>query len=66
MNPVVLELAELDFNVVQGMFKGDLRELSSRWTNLGLAQKLSFFIDRLTENFLWTVGCVGKKPVNME
>ncbi|CAL9151099.1 monoterpene synthase 8, chloroplastic-like [Musa acuminata AAA Group] len=57
MNPVVLELAKLDFNVVQGMYKGELRELSIWWTNLGLAQKLSFFRDRLTENFLWTVGC---------
>ncbi|CAL9774937.1 unnamed protein product [Musa acuminata subsp. burmannicoides] len=57
MNPVVLELAKLDFNVVQGMYKGELRELSRWWTNLGLAQKLSFFRDRLTENFLWTVGC---------
>ncbi|RZS23440.1 hypothetical protein BHM03_00056380, partial [Ensete ventricosum] len=64
MNPVVLELAKLDFNVVQGMYKGELRELSSKvvlhirwWTNLGLAQKLSFFRDRLTENFLCTVGC---------
>lgn len=28
MNPVVLELAKLDFNVVQGMYKGELRELS--------------------------------------
>ncbi|URE21337.1 Myrcene synthase, chloroplastic, partial [Musa troglodytarum] len=57
MNPVVLELAKLDFNVVQGMYKGELRELSKWWTNLELAQKLSFFRDRLTENFLWTVGC---------
>ncbi|THU59409.1 hypothetical protein C4D60_Mb07t01860 [Musa balbisiana] len=57
MNPVVLELAKLDFNVVQGMYKGELRDLSRWWTNLGLAQKLSFFRDRLTENFLWTVGC---------
>ncbi|KAJ8460709.1 hypothetical protein OPV22_033635 [Ensete ventricosum] len=57
MNPVVLELAKLDFNVVQGMYKGELRELSRWWTNLGLAQKLSFFRDRLTENFLCTVGC---------
>ncbi|KAG6471156.1 hypothetical protein ZIOFF_072257 [Zingiber officinale] len=30
--------------------------LAKWWTDLGLPQKLPFFRDRLTENYLWTVG----------
>ncbi|CAL9128526.1 unnamed protein product [Musa textilis] len=56
VNPLLLELAKLDFNLVQSIHKRELGKLSRWWTDLGLAQWLPFFRDRLTENYFWTVG----------
>ncbi|KAJ8485842.1 hypothetical protein OPV22_018327 [Ensete ventricosum] len=58
MNPVLLELAKLDFNRVQIIYQRELKEVSRWWSNLGLAQKLPFSRDRLVENYFWTVGWV--------
>nr|QWQ79599.1 TPS41 [Juglans sigillata] len=54
MNPTLLELAELDFNMVQAVHQEDLKELS-RWWRSGLGD-LSFSRDRVVENFLWAAG----------
>ncbi|KAG6511251.1 terpene synthase 10-like [Zingiber officinale] len=56
INPLLLEFAKLDYNLVQDMYKSELRELSRWWSGLGLAEKLSFFRDRLPENYLWALG----------
>ncbi|XP_042445966.1 terpene synthase 10-like [Zingiber officinale] len=56
MDPALLLLAKLDFNALQNIYKRELNELSRWWTDLGLPEKLPFFRDRLTENYLWTVG----------
>lgn len=56
MNPVLLELAKLDFNRVQIIYQRELREVSRWWSNLGLAKRLPFSRDRLMENYFWTVG----------
>ncbi|CAL9161040.1 unnamed protein product, partial [Musa hybrid cultivar] len=56
MNPVLLELAKLDFNRVQIIYQRELREVSRWWSNVGLAQRLPFSRDRLMENYFWTVG----------
>uniref|UniRef100_A0A2N9HUY7 Uncharacterized protein n=1 Tax=Fagus sylvatica TaxID=28930 RepID=A0A2N9HUY7_FAGSY len=56
MNPILLELAELDFNMVQATHQEDLKQVSRWWKSTGLGEKLSFARDRLMENFLWTVG----------
>nr|W6HUT3.1 RecName: Full=Monoterpene synthase 7, chloroplastic; Short=HcTPS7; AltName: Full=Alpha-pinene synthase; AltName: Full=Alpha-terpinene synthase; AltName: Full=Beta-phellandrene synthase; AltName: Full=Beta-pinene synthase; AltName: Full=Gamma-terpinene synthase; AltName: Full=Myrcene synthase; AltName: Full=Sabinene synthase; AltName: Full=Terpinolene synthase; Flags: Precursor [Hedychium coronarium]AHJ57305.1 chloroplast monoterpene synthase [Hedychium coronarium] len=55
MDPALLLLAKLDFNALQNMYKRELNEVSRWWTDLGLPQKLPFFRDRLTENYLWAV-----------
>nr|GEW05521.1 (E)-beta-ocimene synthase, chloroplastic-like [Tanacetum cinerariifolium] len=57
-NILMLELAALDFNMVQSELKTDLQELSKWWKNIGLASKLSFIMDRLMKCFFWTVGVV--------
>ncbi|XP_042445517.1 alpha-terpineol synthase, chloroplastic-like [Zingiber officinale] len=57
MSPLLLDLAKLDFNAVQGIHKDEHSRLSRWWKDLGLAQHLPFFRDRLTASFLWTVGC---------
>ncbi|KAG7981065.1 hypothetical protein I3843_05G213200 [Carya illinoinensis] len=56
MNPILLELAELDFNMVQAVHQEDLKQMSTWWRSTGLGENLSFARDRLMENFLWTVG----------
>ncbi|XP_020100944.1 terpene synthase 10-like [Ananas comosus] len=56
MRPLLLEFAKLDFNVVQNTYKGELKEVSRWWSNLGLWEKLPFSRDRLAENYLWSVG----------
>ncbi|KAG6654989.1 myrcene synthase, chloroplastic-like [Carya illinoinensis] len=55
MNSILLQLAELDFNVVQAVHQEDLKEASRWWRSTGLGD-LSFVRDRVMENFLWTVG----------
>ncbi|KAJ7964209.1 Beta-ocimene synthase [Quillaja saponaria] len=57
-NHFLLELAKLDFNMVQSTLKRDLKDISLWWKDMGLAYKLSFSRDRLMECFFWTVGMV--------
>ncbi|KAE9448209.1 hypothetical protein C3L33_19901, partial [Rhododendron williamsianum] len=61
MNPVLLQLAKLDFNMVQATHQEDLKHMSRWWSKIGLAKKLGFARDRLMENFLWTIG-INFKP----
>nr|GMC81500.1 (-)-alpha-terpineol synthase-like [Ipomoea batatas] len=57
MNPVLLEFAKLDYNMVQAKYLEELKQLS-RWNkDIGLAEKMSFARDRLVEGFLWAIGC---------
>ncbi|XP_074579061.1 monoterpene synthase 7, chloroplastic-like [Curcuma longa] len=56
IDPLLLEFAKHDFNLVQDMYKSELKELSRWWSELGLSEKLPFFRDRLFENYLWAVG----------
>ncbi|KAF5198870.1 (-)-alpha-terpineol synthase [Thalictrum thalictroides] len=56
MNPTLLQLAKMDFNMVQATLQTDLRNMSRWWRNLGVATKLPFARDRLVESFLWSVG----------
>ncbi|GMH30304.1 hypothetical protein Nepgr_032147 [Nepenthes gracilis] len=55
-NPILLELAKLNFNVVQAIHQRELQELSRWWRNLGLMHEINFSRDRLIESFLCTTG----------
>ncbi|KAK8985628.1 hypothetical protein V6N11_068876 [Hibiscus sabdariffa] len=57
-NPIVLELAILDYNTVQAIHQDDLKHASAWWKDLGLCEMLKFARDRLMENFLWGVGMI--------
>ncbi|TYI85009.1 hypothetical protein E1A91_D05G408200v1 [Gossypium mustelinum] len=57
-NPIILELAILDYNIVQSMHLEDFRYASTWWKELGLGEKLGFARDRIMSNFLWSVGMV--------
>ncbi|KAL5714215.1 hypothetical protein ACHQM5_016206 [Ranunculus cassubicifolius] len=54
--PYLLELAKLDFNMVQATHQVDVIAMSRWWKDLGLPDKLPFARDRLVECFLWSVG----------
>ncbi|KAL9416404.1 hypothetical protein AB3S75_039572 [Citrus x aurantiifolia] len=56
MNPILLELAKLDYNIVQAIHQEDLKYVSRWWKKTGLGEKLNFARDRVVENFFWTVG----------
>ncbi|KAF9588260.1 hypothetical protein IFM89_008677 [Coptis chinensis] len=61
MNPVLIELAILDFNMLQATHQKELVNMSRWWKDLGLSDKLGFARDRLVESFLASVG-VAYKP----
>ncbi|KAK7343222.1 hypothetical protein VNO77_11799 [Canavalia gladiata] len=52
----LLELAKLDFNMVQSLQQKELRELSRWWREIGLTSKLDFVRDRLVEVYFWALG----------
>nr|ACC94157.1 alpha-farnesene synthase [Pyrus pyrifolia] len=56
VNATLLELAKLNFNMVQAHLQKDLREASKWWANLGIADNLKFARDRLVECFACAVG----------
>ncbi|RZC85098.1 hypothetical protein C5167_047882 [Papaver somniferum] len=57
MNPTLLELAKVNFNMVQAQHEMELRRISRWWNNIGIAKKLNFARDRLVECFLSNIGC---------
>ncbi|KAM5588557.1 hypothetical protein ABKV19_006823 [Rosa sericea] len=52
----LLELAKLNFNMVQATLQKDLREASKWWNNLDLTKNLDFARDRMVECFMCAVG----------
>ncbi|XP_058211462.1 tricyclene synthase EBOS, chloroplastic-like [Rhododendron vialii] len=57
-NHLLLEMAKLDFNMVQLLLQGELKDMSRWWEDIGLVKNLNFTRDRLMECFFWTVGMV--------
>ncbi|KAI3961573.1 hypothetical protein MKW92_032767 [Papaver armeniacum] len=56
MNPLILELAKLNFNRVQAQHKMELKHISKWWNNTRFAEKLNFARDRIVECFLSSIG----------
>ncbi|PKU75265.1 terpene synthase 10 [Dendrobium catenatum] len=57
-NYSLFEFAKLDFNMVQSIYKKEVKEMSSWWRSIGLAgDEFSFARDRLMENYFWAMGC---------
>nr|WCC60120.1 terpene synthase [Pityopsis ruthii] len=53
-NPIVLELAKLDFNMVQAVHQEDMKHASNWWKET-CWENFEFGRDRLVENFMWSV-----------
>ncbi|KAK7335549.1 hypothetical protein VNO80_27453 [Phaseolus coccineus] len=54
--PYLLEMAKIDYAMVQSMHQKELAEISRWWNKLGLAERLGFARDKPAECFLWTMG----------
>ncbi|XP_048420081.1 (-)-alpha-pinene synthase-like isoform X2 [Pyrus x bretschneideri] len=52
----LLQLAKLDFNLVQSLHKKELREITRWWKELEFERKLPFARDRIVELYFWTTG----------
>nr|QJX58288.1 monoterpene synthase 13 [Salvia officinalis] len=66
MNPIVLELAKLNLNIVQAQFQQELQEASRWWESTGLVQELPFVRDRIVECYYWTTGVVERREHGYE
>ncbi|KAL3519575.1 hypothetical protein ACH5RR_017724 [Cinchona calisaya] len=56
INSKLLELAKLNFNIIQASHQKDLKEITRWWLELGITDKLSFSRDRMVESFLYAGG----------
>nr|E2E2N3.1 RecName: Full=(E)-beta-ocimene synthase, chloroplastic; AltName: Full=Terpene synthase 7; Short=OvTPS7; Flags: Precursor [Origanum vulgare]ADK73614.1 terpene synthase 7 [Origanum vulgare] len=54
-NPLIFELAKLDFNIIQATQQEELKEVSRWWNDSCLAEKLPFLRDRIVEAYFWGV-----------
>nr|AIO10970.1 limonene synthase [Eleutherococcus trifoliatus] len=57
-NPNLLQLAKLDYNIVQSIHQKEVGELARWWVDLGL-DKVTFSRDRLMEHYFWCNGMVS-------
>ncbi|KAK4399003.1 Trans-alpha-bergamotene synthase [Sesamum angolense] len=55
-NLILLELAKLDFNIVQAKYQDEIKQMSRWYKETGLPEKLRFARHRLAECFLWALG----------
>ncbi|KAK4734057.1 hypothetical protein R3W88_008318 [Solanum pinnatisectum] len=55
-NPILLQLAKLDFNMLQAIYLDELKHLSRWHENINLVEMMGFTRDRLVEIFFWNVG----------
>nr|WNI01955.1 terpene synthase [Psidium guajava] len=53
MNRTLLEMAKLDFNVLQSIYQKEVSGLARWWLELGV-NELGFSRDRLVEHYLWS------------
>uniref|UniRef100_A0ACD5WTV5 Uncharacterized protein n=1 Tax=Avena sativa TaxID=4498 RepID=A0ACD5WTV5_AVESA len=55
-NEAILELAKLDFIILQSLYCEELRDLTLWWKELQLQDHLSFARDRMVEMHFWMLG----------
>ncbi|KAF5188751.1 Myrcene synthase protein [Thalictrum thalictroides] len=60
----LLELAKLEYNMVQSAHQKDAIEMSRWWENLDLLKTLPFARNRLVECFIWSVGAAYEPQHN--
>ncbi|XP_039118829.1 (-)-germacrene D synthase-like [Dioscorea cayenensis subsp. rotundata] len=56
VNDVVLELAKLDFHILQLLHREEVKKISMWWKDVGVPTKLTFARDRIVELYFWILG----------
>uniref|UniRef100_A0ACD5UWD6 Uncharacterized protein n=1 Tax=Avena sativa TaxID=4498 RepID=A0ACD5UWD6_AVESA len=59
-NEAMLELAKLDFSILQSLYCEELRDLTLWWKELQLHDHLSFARDRMVEMHFWMLGVLSE------
>ncbi|KAF5185466.1 Myrcene synthase protein [Thalictrum thalictroides] len=60
MVQVLLDLAKLDYNIVQATHQSEVGRLTRWWKDLGL-HEMDFFRDRILEHYFWSLGMVPEE-----
>nr|WHL34558.1 terpene synthase 2 [Aquilegia viridiflora] len=60
MVQVLLDLAKLDYNIVQATHQSEVGRLTRWWKDLGLYE-MDFFRDRILEHYFWSLGMVPEE-----
>ncbi|RWR80115.1 Alpha-terpineol synthase, chloroplastic [Cinnamomum micranthum f. kanehirae] len=55
MDPLILELAKLDFNILQASYQREVQNGYRWWKQLGIVEKLPFIRDRWLESYLFSL-----------
>ncbi|KAL6999412.1 hypothetical protein U1Q18_000574 [Sarracenia purpurea var. burkii] len=55
-DPILLELAKRDFNLLQSLHQREISEISRWWKETSIPLKLPFARDRLVECYFWILG----------
>ncbi|KAM7276992.1 hypothetical protein ACFE04_018858 [Oxalis oulophora] len=64
MNPALLRLAKLNFNITQAAHQNDLKDIAKWWKKLGLIENMNFTRDRLVESFIFSMGLASEPCYN--
>ncbi|KAH9751566.1 Beta-myrcene/(E)-beta-ocimene synthase 2 [Citrus sinensis] len=62
-NHLLLELAKLEFKILQAIYQEELKDVSRWWKDIGLGEKLSFARDSLVASFVWSTGIVFEPQI---
>ncbi|KAK4255900.1 hypothetical protein QN277_008835 [Acacia crassicarpa] len=56
MNPTLLHLAKLDYNMLQALYQEEVKSNIRWWERSGMEKKLKFFRCRVVDNYAWGLG----------
>ncbi|XP_017979897.1 PREDICTED: probable terpene synthase 9 [Theobroma cacao] len=62
MNLVLLELAKLNYNIMQSVYLKEVQELVEGWRDLNYKERRPFARDRLLESYFWALGSCPPGP----
>ncbi|CAI8596204.1 unnamed protein product [Vicia faba] len=60
MDPIILELSKLNFNITQAKLQKEVKDLSRWWEKLGLKKVMGFARNRLVECFMCAAGVASE------
>uniref|UniRef100_A0A7J6HK32 Beta-caryophyllene synthase TPS9FN n=1 Tax=Cannabis sativa TaxID=3483 RepID=TS9FN_CANSA len=64
-NKTLLELAKLDFNLLQCLHRKELSQISRWWKEIDFVHKLPFARDRIVELYLWLLGVFHEPELSL-